>query len=92
MEFLKKHLESRGHSCVVLNIGRSRTIPSPEYETVVSGLDYLRKVWRFSRAGYVAHVHVNGESPKGFVLTLTAEILNLLCGRRCVMTFHAGMS
>ena len=34
VEFLKKQLEAEGHQCVVLNIGTSRAIPSPEYETV----------------------------------------------------------
>ena len=90
VELLKRHLESQGHECVVLNIGQSRRIPSPEYETVMSGLDYVRKVWRFSTRGYLAHVHVNGASPKGFVLALTAAFVNLICGKRCVLTFHAG--
>jgi glycosyltransferase involved in cell wall biosynthesis len=91
VELLKKALEAEGHSCIVLNLGRSRTVPSPEYETVMNGWDYLRKVWRFSRAGYVIHMHVNGESPKGFMLTLIAETVNLVWGRRCIMTFHAGV-
>ncbi len=91
VEFLKKRLESQGHVCTVLNIGRSRTIPSTEYETVLGGRDYAAKVWRFSRQGFVVHVHVNGESPKGFVLTLLAEVINLLWGKRCFMTFHAGV-
>ena len=91
VEFLKKRLESEGHICTVLNLGRSRTIPSPEYETVLGGLDYVKKVWRFSRAGFVVHMHMNGESPKGFVLTLLAECINLLWGRRCFLTFHAGI-
>jgi glycosyltransferase involved in cell wall biosynthesis len=90
VEFVKKQLEQEGHGCVVLNIGRSRTTPSAEYETVMGGRDYVRKVWRFSRAGYVVHAHVNGESPKGFVLTLLAELINLLTGKRCFLTFHAG--
>lgn len=90
VELLKRHLEARGHECVVLNVGQSRKTPSPEYETVLSGFDYLRKVCRFSARGYVAHVHVNGASPQGFVLTLIAEVVNLLCGKRCVLTFHAG--
>ena len=91
VEFLKKHLHAAGHECVVLNIGRSRMIPSTEYETVLSSLDYVRKVWRFYRAGFRAHVHVNGASAKGLVLTLTAEILSLPWGRRCDLTFHAGV-
>jgi len=91
VEFLKKRLEAEGHTCVVLNTGRSRTIPSPEYETVMNGVDYVRKVWRFSCRGFVIHMHVNGESPKGFVLCLLAEFINLLWGKRCFLTFHAGV-
>ena len=91
VQFLKRHLEENGHQCVVLNIGRSRMIPSHEYETVLGSWDYVRKVWRYARAGFLTHVHVNGQSPKGFVLAITAELLNLLCGRRCILTFHAGL-
>lgn len=91
VEFLKALLTSQGHECVVLNIGRSRTQPSPEYETVLGAWDYVRKVWRFSRRGYVVHMHVNGDSEKGFVLTLLAEFINLLHGKRCFLTFHAGV-
>ena len=91
VQFLKKHLEAQGHVCTVLNIGSSRAIPSDEYETVLGGFDYVRKVWRFSRQGFVAHVHANGASPKGFVLAIVAEILNLVSGRRCFLTFHAGV-
>ena len=91
VQFLKRHLEAHGHECVVLNIGTSRMIPSDEYETVLGAGDYVRKVWRYARAGFCAHVHVNGQSPKGFVLAITAELLNLACGRRCILTFHAGL-
>jgi len=91
VEFLKQHLEASGHECVVLNIGKSRNIPSPEYETVGSAADYVRKVWRFCRAGFTTHVHINGSTAKGLVLTIVALMLNLLCGKRCVLTFHAGV-
>jgi glycosyltransferase involved in cell wall biosynthesis len=90
VQFLKQRLELLGHSCVVLNTGPGRTIPSDEYETVLSGWDYLRKLWRFSRAGFVAHVHTNGKSPQGLVMALLAELVNLLWGKRCFLTFHAG--
>lgn len=90
VEFLKKQLEREGHRCVVLNIGTSRAIPSDEYETVLSAGDFVRKVWRFSRAGYVAHAHANGDALKGVALALIAELVNLACGRRCYLTFHAG--
>jgi glycosyltransferase involved in cell wall biosynthesis len=91
VEFLKQHLEAAGHECVVLNIGKSRNIPSTEYETVAGAGDYVRKVWRFCRSGFVTHVHINGSTAKGLVLTIAAQMLNLLCGKRCVLTFHAGV-
>ena len=91
VEYVKKQLETEGHDCVVLNLGQARKIPSPEYETVLDGWDYVRKVWRFCRLGFVVHMHTNGDSPKGFVLTLLAEAINLLWGKRCVLTFHAGV-
>jgi glycosyltransferase involved in cell wall biosynthesis len=91
VEFLKRHLEAGGHACVVLNIGRSRTIPSTEYETVFGAFDYVRKVWRFSRAGYRVHAHVNGATAKGLVLTIVAQLISLLWGRRTYLTFHAGV-
>lgn len=92
VEFLKRHLCAAGHECVVLNIGRSRRTASSEYETVLSGVDYVRKVWKFSRAGFTTHVHINGATAKGLVLTIAAQALNLFCGKRCVLTFHAGVS
>jgi glycosyltransferase involved in cell wall biosynthesis len=91
VEFLKKRLEQEGHECVVLNIGTSRRIPSAEYETVLSGTDLVRKLWRFSRRGFVVHAHANGDSPTGLLLALTAELINLACGHRCFLTFHAGV-
>ena len=65
VEFLKKALEVEGHRCVVLNIGTSRLIPSAEYETVLGGSDFVRKVWRYSRRGFVVHAHANGDALKG---------------------------
>ena len=91
VEYLKHHLEAHGHQCVVLNIGMSRNIPSSEYETVLSGWDYLRKVVRFTRRGFLQHVHVNGATEKGILLTLIAQVVSICFGRRPVLTFHAGV-
>ena len=73
VQFLKKHLEARGHECSVLNIGSNRRVPSDEYETVLSGWDYVRKVWRFARRGFLVHMHVNGASWKGLVRQPTSS-------------------
>ena len=91
VELVKKQLEREGHSCVVLNTGRNRRVPSPLYETVLNPWDFARKVWRFSRAGYTVHEHVNGESLKGFARTLLALALNRLAGNHPYLTFHAGV-
>jgi glycosyltransferase involved in cell wall biosynthesis len=91
VEFLKRALEIDGHQCVVLNIGTSRRIPSDEYEMVLSGSDFVRKVWHYSRQGFVVHAHANGDALKGLLLALLAELINLACGRRCYLTFHAGV-
>jgi glycosyltransferase involved in cell wall biosynthesis len=91
VQFLKEHLEAEGHQCVVLNIGTSRRTPSTEYETVLSGPDYVRKVFRYAALGFVTHAHVNGATLKGLVLTLTAQAVNLLFFRQCYLTFHAGI-
>ena len=90
IEFLKKRLEHEGHQCVVLNVGSSRRIPSTEYESVLSGGDLLRKLWRYSGQGFVVHAHTNGDSIKGALLALAAEVVNLARGHRCYLTFHAG--
>ena len=90
VEFLKKHIDATGHRCIVLNVGPSRVIPSTEYDSVRSGSDLLRKLWRYSAQGFVVHAHTNGDSIKGVLLALTAQMVNLAFGRRCFLTFHAG--
>ena len=90
VEYLKKRLERDGHECVVLNTGTSRRIPSPEYETVMSGGDLARKIWRYARRGYLVHAHANGDSWKGLLLAIATELIALAGGRRPVLTFHAG--
>jgi glycosyltransferase involved in cell wall biosynthesis len=90
VEYVKRQLERAGHECVVLNIGASRAIPSTEYETVLGAGDFIRKVWRYCRQGYVVHAHANGDAIKGLLLALIAQLLNLLAGKRCFLTFHAG--
>lgn len=90
VEYLKKRLEREGHDCVVLNTGTSRKIPSPEYETVMSAGDLIRKIWRYARRGYLVHAHTNGDSWKGLLLAIGTEIIALAGCRRPVLTFHAG--
>ncbi len=90
VEHVRRHLERDGHVCDVLNMGANRRVKSPEYVDVQGGSDYAAKVWKFVRRGYLVHAHLNGDSPKGLVLTILALVLQALTGRRAVITFHAG--
>jgi glycosyltransferase involved in cell wall biosynthesis len=90
VEHVKHELERRGHECVVLNIGKSRNLESPDFVGVRNGLDYCLKVLRYSLRGFTVHMHVNGDSPKGFVLALLAQGIGCLTGRLPYLTFHAG--
>jgi len=91
VEFIKKQLLEMKHKCEILNISpESRRIKSDEYVDVQNGIDYIFKVTKYCLSGYNLHLHVNGDSIKGFILTLTAEIIGLLTFRSCFLTFHAG--
>lgn len=91
VSFVKEALIRSGHSCEVLNISPfSRTFPSEEYLTTMNGLDYFKKVFIRCLKGYRVHMHMNGDSPKGFFLTALAITISLLTFKRPVLTFHAG--
>ncbi|WP_456441589.1 glycosyltransferase [Caldithrix abyssi] len=88
--FLKQEMEKQGHICQVLNTGKGRFLTGRDFIPVFSGLDYVKKVFKYRLKGYLIHMHLNGDSPKGFVLTTLALLISLLTFRRPVITFHAG--
>ncbi|MHB2155316.1 glycosyltransferase [Calditrichota bacterium GD2] len=88
--FLKQEMEKQGHICEVLNTGKGRFLTGRDFIPVFSGLDYVKKVFKYRLKGYLIHMHLNGDSPKGFVLTTLALLISLLTFRRPVITFHAG--
>lgn len=90
-KLLTEELRRRGHTCDVLNINESRKLKSPDFVDVQNGFDYLRKVLRFALRGYRFHVHVNAESPKGYLLALTAAGVARLGFRPAVISFHGGL-
>lgn len=87
---LKREMEKQGHTCTVLNVGKGRFIKGRDFVPVLGGLDYVKKVLRFRLKGFLVHMHLNGDSPKGFVLTCLALTISILTFRRPVITFHAG--
>ncbi len=88
--FLMQEMEKQGHICEVLNIGKGRFLTDRDFIPVFSGLDYVKKVFKYRLKGYLIHMHLNGDSPKGFVLTTLALLISILTFRRPVITFHAG--
>jgi glycosyltransferase involved in cell wall biosynthesis len=90
-KLLTEELRRRGQVCQVLNINESRKRRSPEYVDVQNSFDYAYKLIRFALAGYRFHMHVNGESKKGYLLALAAVLVGRLFGRPAVLTFHGGL-
>jgi glycosyltransferase involved in cell wall biosynthesis len=90
VSFLKKEMEAKGHFCDVLNIGKSRLLTDRDFIPVFNGFDYAFKVFLHRLKGYKIHMHLNGDSPKGFVLTILAEVISILTFKRPIVTFHAG--
>ncbi|RMD49378.1 MAG: glycosyltransferase [Ignavibacteria bacterium] len=88
--FLKKEMEKQGDVCEVLNIGKGRFLTGRDFIPCFSGWDYLKKVVLYRLKGYLIHMHLNGDSPKGFILTLVAQLVSFFTFRRAVITFHAG--
>jgi len=90
IKVFRKYLDARGIENRVLNTGPNRRELSVEYVDVQNGLDYVRKVIDFCRQQYRIYIHLNGDSVKGFALTLLAQLIALAFRRRCCLSFHAG--
>lgn len=88
--FLRKEMEKDGHICEVLNIGSSRLLEGRDFIPVFNGLDYCMKILKYRLRGFLIHMHLNGDSPKGFILTALALLISICTFRRAVITFHAG--
>ncbi len=88
--FLKRELERHGHVCAVLNTGKSRKLRGRDFVPVFNGFDFVWKVFWYRLRGYVVHQHLNGDSPKGFILTCLSLLVSLMTFSRPVITFHAG--
>ena len=85
-------LRRRGHICEVLKINENRQSKNPAYIDVQNGLDYFVKVWRYALSGYRLNVHVNGQSPKGYLLALLAVLVGRACFKPALVTFHGGLA
>jgi len=87
----REELEARGIACRVLNLGANRCVPSEDYLCVRGGFDLVAKLLRHGFAGYVFRLHMNGDSRKGIGIALLASFVGVLCLRRSILSFHAGV-
>ena len=91
IEFVAEAWKLRGHDCVLMNIGSSRKLNNPKYVNVRGAVDFLIKVTQAAAKGHTLHTHTNAKGVKGTLLALCGQSISLLFGRRCVLTFHAGV-
>ena len=89
-EVLHRELRRRGVDSRVLDIGPGRLVGGRDCIPGDSALAYARAVVWHALRGYRMHAHVNGDSPKGYLLALFPVLLGRLLGNPAVLTFHAG--
>jgi glycosyltransferase involved in cell wall biosynthesis len=87
---LRRELEARGWECQVMNLNENRRLRSPDYIDVQNGWDYFSKVWRCVRHGCAVHTRVNGETRKGYFLSLIALVVARLRRRPALLTYGGG--
>lgn len=91
-QFLHQELEARGADSRVMDIGPARRLTGRDCIAVKNAFDYAAKLIAYRLRGFTFHVHVNGDSWKGYLLALAAVLLGRLTGRPSTLTFHAGPS
>lgn len=90
VKMLRRAIAERGGQCEILDIGPARRMQRPDCVSVMSGADYLRKLFRYARQRFAFHCHINGEYFRGLLLALAACLIARALFNRCVTTFHAG--
>lgn len=90
IKMFKEYLAERGYENQVLNVGASRKDKTLDCIDVQGFFDYVGKHLCFLKQGYVIYNHVDGCSWKGFILTITSQLLSLLFFRKAQLSFHAG--
>ncbi len=91
IEFVARSWKEQGHKCLLMNIGSFRSLGNPKCVNIKGPFDYVIRVLDSVLKGYVIHTHTNAKGVKGTLLSLCAHLISLCFGRRCVLTFHAGI-
>ena len=91
IKYLKDSFNKLSHDCKVLNLGKGRMVKSNEYIGFKNGFDYIIKLVLFRLQGYHLHMHMNGQSVKGPILSLAALLISICSFDRAALTFHGGI-
>jgi len=89
-QVLDRELKKRGVDARVMDIGPGRTATGRDCVPVFGPLDYCWKLLKHRLRGFTFHMHVNGDSWKGYAMAIGAVLLGRLTGKPAVLTFHAG--
>ncbi|MBI3406098.1 MAG: glycosyltransferase [Acidobacteria bacterium] len=89
-QLVERELAGRGADSRVMDIGPARRIAGRGCIPTYSGLDYFAKLLLYRARSFTFHVHVNGDSWKGYTLALMAVLLGSWTDKPSVLTFHAG--
>lgn len=90
IKVFKGYLKRENIQNEVLNVGASRKDETLDCIDTQGFADYVVKQLKYLTRGYVIYNHVDGCSWKGFVLTITSQLLSLLFFRKAQLSFHAG--
>ena len=84
--FLRQH----GAECAVLDI-EPGSAPKTGAIRVTGALGFLLALVRFSRSGFVSHIHTNGHNFKSWLAIAVTAWVGFFFGRRNIATLHSGL-
>ncbi len=90
IQHLARTLPRAGLECRVLNIGRGRGMPSPEYESPGGRIDLLRILMRYARSNYLLHLFTNGENWRSWAVAFAVTGVARLTCRKALLTITSG--
>src|SRR5207247_2155977 len=90
IQHLTRALPRAGVACRVLDIGGGRGAPSAGYESVTGPVDFVAKLIRYARSGYMLHLFTNGENWKSWIVALVVSVVGTLARAHAIVTITSG--
>ena len=91
IQYVLDGLRERAVECAALSVGPDRRVPRPGVDLAPTAWHYAIKILAYLLRGYRIHFHLNGDSPKAYLMVLYGAGLSLLFARRAVLTWHGGV-